>query len=397
MRLLRLARNDISFILPITIALCLLFSMVSISASQILLSLSLLCWMILLLLKKEKLCFPPFFWPLLAYCILSLVSSFLSFNPEESLWDCRELLLYLIVPIVYLGFHREKELKIANLALLISAYLSALYSFFYFFLKASPGERIAGFMGHYMTQAGLLLLFSCLAMSMFLFSKDKIRLLWGLAFLMTLGSLVLTLTRSAWMGIVIAAIVILFLYKPKALIIVPLAVGLFFLVSPKQATKRALSIFSLKTATNQQRIEYIKGGIKVIKEYPLFGTGPNMINVEIKKEKYGLSDESKKLAVHLHNNIIQIAAERGIPTILAWLIFMAWVFISLVKLLQNKDPFLFPLTVAALAAFLGFLTAGLFEYNFGDSEVTTLFLYLITIPFTLERIQKRQHPDLEKS
>ena len=101
---------------------------------------------------------------------------------------------------------------------------------------------------------------------------------------MTLGSLVLTLTRSAWMGIVIAAIVILFLYKPKALIIVPLAVGLFFLVSPKQATKRALSIFSLKTATNQQRIEYIKGGIKVIKEYPLFGTGPNMVNVEIKKE-----------------------------------------------------------------------------------------------------------------
>jgi len=31
------------------------------------------------------------------------------------------------------------------------------------------------------------------------------------------------------------------------------------------------------------------------------------------------------------------------------------------------------------------LTAGLFEYNFGDSEFLMLFLIVVTLPFTVER------------
>ena len=34
-------------------------------------------------------------------------------------------------------------------------------------------------------------------------------------------------------------------------------------------------------------------------------------------------------------------------------------------------------------------TGGLFEYNFADSEITMLFLYMITIPFSLARIQRK--------
>jgi len=37
------------------------------------------------------------------------------------------------------------------------------------------------------------------------------------------------------------------------------------------------------------------------------------------------------------------------------------------------------------------LTAGLFEYNFADSEITMLFLYMITIPFSLARIQRKDN------
>jgi hypothetical protein len=47
------------------------------------------------------------------------------------------------------------------------------------------------------------------------------------------------------------------------------------------------------------------------------------------------------------------------------------------------------LTIAALAALLALFTAGLFEYNFADSEITMLFLYMITIPFSLARIQRK--------
>jgi len=325
---------------------------------------------------------------LIVYIALSLISSFLSVNPETSLKDSKELLLFLIIPIVYTGFSKENVLKKANLALLGSAYLSCLYSFFYFFFKSRAGARIEGFMGQVMTQGGILLLFSCMALSMLLFTKDKIRYLWGLGLFLSLFVLILTQTRSAWIGLVIAASLILFLYKPRTLIIVPLAISLFYIASPQYIKKRAISIFSLKHSSNKYRIEYMRTGIKIIKEYPLFGTGPDTVDMVFQNPKYELSRGAKSFP-HLHNNILQTGAERGIPTLLAWLTFMVWVFISLIKLLKNKDPTLCPLTVAALAALLALFIAGLFEYNFADSEVTMLFLYMITIPFSLARIQRK--------
>ncbi len=375
-------------LLPLFLALYLLFSMVSISLSQIFLSLALIFWIVILIRKKQKFIFPAFFWPLIVYIALSLISSFLSVNPKASLKDSKELLLFLIIPIVYTGFSKENVLKKTNLALLASAYLSCLYSLFYFFFKASPKERIEGFMGQVMTQGGLLLLFSCMALSMLLFTKNKIRYLWGLGFLLSLFALILTQTRSAWIGLVIATALILFLYKPRALIIIPFAVGLFYLASPQPIKRRALSIFSLKDSSNRTRIEYMKAGIKIIKDYPFFGTGPDTVDMVFQNPKYELSERTKRFP-HLHNNILQIGAERGIPTLLAWLTFMVWIFISLIKLLKNKDPTLYALTVAAMAAVLALFTAGLFEYNFADSEITMLFLYMITIPFSLAQIQRK--------
>jgi hypothetical protein len=73
---------------------------------------------------------------------------------------------------------------------------------------------------------------------------------------------------------------------------------------------------------------------------------------------------------------------------LSWLVFWIWALVSLLKLSQNKLPSIFPLTAAALAGLLALFTAGFFEYNFGDSEVVTLFLYLITVPFAAQRINQ---------
>lgn len=384
-----LSALNMSKTLPVAIGLYLLFSLISISLSQIFLAISLLLWLILLLTKKRNLLIPSFFWPLIAYAVLSLISSFLSVSPEISLKDSRELLLFLIVPIVYTGFQKVSAITKANRVLLVSAYICILYSLFYFFFKASAGERITGFMGHYMTQAGLLLLFSSMAMSMFLFARHKIRFLWGLALLLGLFTLTLTQTRSCWIGIVVASLVILLIYNPRTLIIVPVAIGLFLIFSPQYIKKRAFSIFGLRSSSNVLRIQYAKAGLKIIKDFPLLGSGPDTVDMVFQNPKYELSEEAKR-NVHLHNNILQIAAERGIPTLLAWLTFMIWTFISLIRLLRNKDPTLFPYSAAALAVLLALTVAGFFEYNFADSEITTLFLYLITIPFALERIQKQE-------
>jgi hypothetical protein len=43
------------------------------------------------------------------------------------------------------------------------------------------------------------------------------------------------------------------------------------------------------------------------------------------------------------------------------------------------------LAATALASVAAMLAAGLFEYNFGDSEFLMLFLVLITLPFAAAR------------
>ncbi len=240
-----------------------------------------------------------------------------------------------------------------------------------------------------MTQAGLLFLFSTLALSLFLFSRDKLRYLWGLGFVLALGALILTLTRSAWLGILVAICLLLLLYQPKSLIIVPVALAFFFILSPQNIRQRTLSIFSLKTPSNQWRIEYMKAGINIIKDYPLLGTGPDTVDMVFQNPKYELSEEAKQ-NVHLHNNIIQIASERGILTLLAWITFLIWTFISLIKQLDKNELYTYPFAAAGLAAMCGLFASGLFEYNFADSEIITLFLYMMTIPFTLSRIRMNE-------
>lgn len=367
-------------LLAYSLAAGILFVLISISLMEIFLGLALVFWLIVLVKEKARLSFPSFIWPLLVYVALSLVSCALSVNPAMSFENARKVLLYLLIPIIMTGAATASARARTSQALLVSGFISVIYSIVYFFFKAQPGERIQGFMGHYMTQAGLLLLFLCAAMSFILFSRDTTRWLWGAAFVLAAFCLALTLTRSAWIGFVLALGFLLFLYKPKALILVPFVVGLFFIGAPQPMKKRALSVFSLEGYGNKLRVEYLRAGLKIIRDFPLHGTGPHTVDMVFQDSKYGLSSEAKR-NVHLHSDIIQIAAERGIPAVLAWLTFMAWTFISLLRLLKNRDPSVFPYAAAGAAGLLAFFAAGLFEYNFGDSEVLVLFLYLITLPF----------------
>lgn len=380
-------------ILSFTLAASLLFSLVSITAMESFLALAFVLWIIALFQKKEKLRLPGFFWPLLAYAGLSLIACFFSVNPEISFKDARELVLYLVVPLTMSVAATATGRLRTTTGLLASGYLSLLYSLGYFALKAQPGERLQGFMGHYMTQAGLLLLFLCAAMSFLFFggrshrestSRSFIpvwqRWLWGASIPLAAVCLILTLTRSAWVGFVVAASFLLLLWRPKALILLPLAIVLIFFISPRPVRLRAQSIFSLQTLSNQQRLQYIKAGLRIIKERPLFGTGPDTVDMVFQDPAYGLSLEARR-NVHLHNNIIQIAAERGIPTLIAWMAFFIWGFSSLLKLLKERPSPLFSHAAAAAAAILALFMAGLFEYNFADSEIAVLFLYLLTVPF----------------
>src|ERR1700756_5615349 len=69
----------------------------SIAAAQILLAVALICWIALLVSRRERFEAPGFFWPMVAYGAATIVSAALSPDPRTSLIDCKQLVLFLIV------------------------------------------------------------------------------------------------------------------------------------------------------------------------------------------------------------------------------------------------------------------------------------------------------------
>jgi O-antigen ligase len=362
------------------LAFSLLFALVSISLAEAFLFAATVLWAVGLLVEKREFRAPGFFLPLLAYAALSLVASAFSVNPAVSFLDCRELALYLMVPVAYMSLRDLGLVRRANNAILASAAASILYAFYHEIFQAAPEERIRGFMGHYMTQAGLLAMVMALAMAMALFGRGKVRILWGTAALAAGVALEMTLTRSAWIGVAAAACVLVLVWKPKFILVVPALVVLVFMVSPASVKRRALSIFTLQGFSNRIRVEYLRAGTAIVRDHPLLGTGPDTVDMVFQDPKYGLSEDAKR-NVHLHNTMVQIAAERGLPALAAWLAFIAWAAAALVKAVRARDPDRLPLAAGGLAALTVMVVAGFFEYNFGDSEIAILFLYLITMPF----------------
>ena len=95
-------------------------------------------------------------------------------------------------------------------------------------------------------------------------------------------------------------------------------------------------------------------------------------------------DAVEQVNPHLHNVPVQIAAERGLPALASGSRSSASLVVDLVRAFRDgRATACWP--PPALAAMVAMLAAGLFEYNFGDSEFLMLFLLLVTLPFAAAR------------
>jgi O-antigen ligase len=87
---------------------------------------------------------------------------------------------------------------------------------------------------------------------------------------------------------------------------------------------------------------------------------------------------------------LQIAAERGLPALGVWLWFIVTLARDFIRKVRTSPGG--SLATAALAGLVAMLAAGMFEYNFGDSEFLMLFLVLITLPYAADRVPAATAP-----
>jgi O-antigen ligase len=223
-------------------------------------------------------------------------------------------------------------------------------------------------------------------------------------------ALVLTFTRNAWIGACVAVGLLLVLKDFRLTALLPVVVAVLFVMAPDSFTSRLTSTFNAQDPANQDRFAMIEVGARMVADDPLTGVGPNMVARVY--EQYRPDYAINQVNPHLHNVPLQIAAERGLPALAAWGWFIVALTAALFRMFRSSTAAVTTkdttatngtddrkdirdrrgsnqhqrmLAAMALASTAGMVAAGLFEYNFGDSEFLMLFLVLITLPFAAAR------------
>lgn len=184
-------------------------------------------------------------------------------------------------------------------------------------------------------------------------------------------ALVLSRTRSAWLGALAGLTILIGMKKPRLLLMLPAVLGLLLLSSPRAILDR----ITVTDASSRDRYYMWQAGLDMIIDKPIFGQGTGMIlDVYPKFRWQGAPNPN---APHLHNNFVQIAAERGLPC----LVFLLWLLYLLCReawRIRKTSPS-GPLVLAVLGSTL---VSGMFEYTLGDSEILMLILLLSAFPFS---------------
>ena len=372
-------------------------ALVSIAASEILLAGACLLWIII---RPRPVQLPAYTLPLIAFMLTTVLS--FAMSPDRSVGG-HQIGKFVLFPMGLLAANfitDDSRVKLTFKLLLIVAAVGSATSLVQFVLKerrflATQSieydpmvlDRVKGFMGHWMTFSGGQLLVWCAALPLIVLIGKR----WVVPLSMIGIAIVFSFTRGAWLGAV-SGIAVASLWIPRrqlVRIVVPiLIVGL--LASPFIYHRVSMTVKG-QSGGDVGRIKLLKVGLEMVRAHPLFGVGLERIPAEFPKYYTG-NDLNTFYIGHMQNDFMQIAAERGLICLAAFLWFLFVLYRSLWAFAKNGDEMRRLTAISAMCALTGFLVMGLAEFNFGDSEPLILFLFIVSIPFGMAKVPKSPNP-----
>jgi putative inorganic carbon (HCO3(-)) transporter len=256
----------------------------------------------------------------------------------------------------------------------------------FFYYAYVNGNRITGFVDHWMTFSALLMMTLLMAGAMLLFSTDRRLSGWLVPALAIIGAgILLAFTRSMWVGTVAGALWLLW-WKNKWLVAtVPFLIGVILLANPLELRERALSAFSAKEGvldSRAHRAALRRVGWEMIAAHPIVGVGPEQVGPQFMQ--YYPADLPHPFPIgwykeHLHNIYIHFAAERGLPAlgILLWLLSRAlFDFWTTLRRLPTQSEARW-VVHGAIAVVIAVMISGWTELTLGHSQVLEMFLAIV--------------------
>jgi O-antigen ligase len=336
----------------------------------------------------------PLIIPIGGFALASLLATLTAVDPYHSLVELRNILEIAVFYLAVNAIRSERHATTLINTLIAAGAVMALYGLSQA-VASGAAFRISG-TSNYMTFAGQLMLIITMTLAQLLFNATRWRNRWHIywmipALLVCTAALLNTHTRNAWLGFAVSCMVLFILRRPRLVLVLPVLALLAFFVSPDSVQNRIRSLWNLQDVTIQERLSMWRSGLHMTRDHLWTGVGMGSMPKMYQRYREAQSPIAPERHLsHLHNNAVQIAAERGVIGLACWAAIWVAFFYQGWQVYRGLSPPLSQsraLVVGSLASVAGFLVSGGFEHNFGDSEVITLVYFLMALPFVIRRVQ----------
>jgi putative inorganic carbon (HCO3(-)) transporter len=239
----------------------------------------------------------------------------------------------------------------------------------------------------------MLMQIACMAWSLLLCAGRRqrgLQIALALAFAAMTGALFLTETRAALAGLVLGGFVAVLMLRGKrsrigataALVILVLASLLWI-----QHT-RGPHWLGNNDAGTSFRVMMWEDGLRLIGQHPWFGVGMETVRTHWMQWNIraysAFHDQS-----HFHNDMIQIAVERGLLALAAWLWFVIAYVVFLLRLVRRarkRSRFATAVATGVLASFAALQFTALVHYDLGIESVSMILFFYFGLAIAMDRM-----------
>jgi len=365
---------------------------ISIAAAESFLALVLVSRLLRCLYGADRVVLPRVFWLWLAWAGTEVLAWLFSPELRGGWGELRRLLLtgglFLVLP----ALRGVGARLVAWQAVFLSSALGSLFligdfvaRLIYYRREISVGKdislylRTGGLLNNWMVYGTVEILVAAGLVS-FWFAYPEARRRWWPVIALNGVAVVLSLTRTVWVAVFVLLALQLWWKRSRWLWLLPALPLLIYALSPSVVRSRLNVSMHLDYYSNAERFQMLRVGWQMIRSSPWVGVGPGRID-KLYRSYLAPSDPVPAYHGHLHNNLVQMAAQFGVPVALAALLFTGLLLRDLIRAAREaktrEDQFS---CQAGLLSLAGFLVAGCFDYTYGHSLALILLAFAALSP-----------------
>lgn len=352
----------------------------------------------------------PLFLAIAAFTIWDVAATIISGYPAnlKAQFEDKWVLMCLIAPLT---IGNRKDLTTVAAVFIISGSIAAAYGWIQFFtgwdyLRSETlepygnGFLAVGTFNHHLTYGGVILIVTAMAISFTIFTDEHSgRIKNALLSIIALISLAFSFARSAIIGAGAATVAGTFMLKPRvrrwALMAAPILLFSLIFAVPGMGG-RFMRIFGNGEHTESTRVLLWRTSLNIIADHPLIGVGQG--NFSRLFDRYKAPGVYNSTA-HPHNDYLSAAVDAGLIGLVLYIIMIIVIIRRLTQYCRKIPivPSVCAIPRGALLAFIGILTAGLFQNYLTDAEVANALWFVIGLGFQTGRVAVNIESTTDKS